>query len=127
MNKTEKPKTNTSRGKTWRCLQALLKGKVVNRKTLGTLGIASNNDSAHSLISTIQNQMYVPVERQRTEDGTCDYFMDEREIKRFQNPVLRQQQQEEMQEFVLTRRKRKAQLLTERVRTNTPSSNRKLY
>lgn len=121
MNKAEKTKDNNRRGKTWRCLQALLKGKIVNRKTLGDMGIAVNNDSAHSLISTIRNQWLTPVESNRLDDGTCDYFMDPWEIKRYLDPILRQIQREEMREHVFSRRNLREKQIVERVRTNTAS------
>ncbi|GEM_PF-3680731 len=94
-----------------RCLRVMLDGVVINRKTLGQMNIAANNDSAHSLMSILRNERYIPIESHRTSDGTSDYFMLPDEIARFKDPVLRLQQREEMKLFVEEKRLRRINAL----------------
>lgn len=91
-------------GKALRCLKVMLNGQVLNRKTLGDLGIAANNDSAHSLISILRNERLIPIESNRISDETCDYYMKPVEIVRFKDPILRQQQRMEMKKLVEEKR-----------------------
>ena len=93
-------------------LKALLEGGRLNRKDF-------NNSSLHSRISAIQNKKYTPVESIRTHDGTCDYFMLDEEIKRFFIPELREQQRQEMKDYVLMRRHQRAMRRLEQANTFT--------
>lgn len=103
--KIEKPiKPVKSEGKTSKCLKVMLTGNALNRKTLGDLGIAANNDSAHSLISILRNERLIPIESNRISDETCDYYMKPEEITRFKDPILRQQQRMEMKKLVEEKR-----------------------
>lgn len=93
--------SNKSDGKTSMALKSMLEGKKLNRKDFG-------NASLHSWISTIRNQWFIPVENIYTHDGTCDYYMSWREISRYKDPELRQQQCQEMKAEVLRRRHQQA-------------------
>lgn len=90
-----------------RCLDLLLKGKILNRKTLDEMDITANNSSLHSLISILRNERFIPIMSHRQEDWTCDYYMTEREIERFHNPILRNQQREHMRSLVERKRIKK--------------------
>ncbi|CZG11084.1 hypothetical protein SC738_01535 [Legionella pneumophila serogroup 1] len=87
--------------KTAIALKAMLEGKKLNRKDFG-------NASLHSWISTIRNQMFIPVESIYTQDRTCDYYILEEEIKRYKDPELRSQQIQEIKADVLRRRQQQA-------------------
>ncbi|BCA96094.1 hypothetical protein TUM19329_24550 [Legionella antarctica] len=93
--------SNKSDGKTSMALKAMLEGKKLNRKDFG-------NASLHSWISTIRNQWFIPVESIYTHDRTCDYYMPWKEINRYKNPELRQEQRQETKAEVLKRRKQQA-------------------
>ena len=70
VNKVCEPtKPKKAEAKATKCLAVMLVGGVINRKTLGDLGIASYNDSAHSLISILRNEQLIPIESLRQEDG----------------------------------------------------------
>lgn len=97
-------KPENADSKATRCLNALLDGAELNRKTLGVLGIAANNDSAHSLISILRNERFIPIESDRVSDETCNYFMKPEEILRYNNPILRNQQRMEMEKIVESKR-----------------------
>jgi hypothetical protein len=104
-NKLSKNKKPTSAdSKAAKCLEPLLKGIRINRLTLDELGISEKNDSAHAMISTLRNERHIPVVSDRSEGKTCNYFMTPREIKRYNDPILRQQQQEEMRFHVKEKR-----------------------
>ena len=90
--------------KATRGLEHMLKGGVVNRATLAEIGVADKNDSAHTMMSGLRNYRYIPIISRRTDDGTCDYCMAPEEIKRYNNPDLRQQQREEMKTHVEEKR-----------------------
>ena len=98
---------NQTKTKTSKCLRALLKGKTLNRKTLGNMKLAINNDSLHSIISNLRNKRFVPIENIKKPDGTSDYFMLPGEIKNYQNNELRKTQRSEMQLAVECDRQRK--------------------
>jgi len=89
--------SNKRDGKTSMALKAMLVGKKLNRKDFG-------NASLHSWISTIRNQWFIPVESICTHDHTCDYYMEKEEIKRYNDPELRQQQRLETKAEVFRRR-----------------------
>ena len=100
-NKVCKPsKPKNADAKALRCLKALLAGNIINRKTLGDMGIAANNDSAHSIISTIRHELLVPIVSNRQSDGTCDYYIEPKEITRYNNPELKREQSAEMKLIV---------------------------
>lgn len=82
--------------KSTRFLIALLNGKTISRKTLRRMKISEYNDPAHSYASQLKNNRYIPIERQLTSNGICNYSMNPEEIKRFNDPVLRQQQSDEV-------------------------------
>jgi hypothetical protein len=104
-NKTCKPrKPKDMDSKALQCLNVLLNGGRINRKTLGEMGIAAHNSSAHSYISILRNQWFIPIVSERQEDGTSDYFMVPEEIMRYKNPTLRSQQMEETRADVLKKR-----------------------
>lgn len=103
----EPRKSPKTEAKATKCLNVLLAGGVINRKHLDELGIASYNDSAHSLISILRNERFIPIESKRRHDGTCDYLMLPTEITRYNDPVLRQQQREEMKALVEEKRQRR--------------------
>lgn len=107
-NKVCKPiKPKNADAKASRCLKALLAGNNINRKTLGDMDVANNNDSAHTIISTIRNQWFIPVVSARQSDGTCNYYMVPEEITRYNNPELRRQQSVEMKLIVESERQQK--------------------
>lgn len=85
MTMTNQTKTNLST-----CLQALLEGKTLNRRTLGNIKIAINKDSLHCIISNLRNKRFIPIESLRKSDRTCDYYMLPDEIKNYQNNELRE-------------------------------------
>lgn len=91
-----------------RCLSVLLKGGAINRKTLDKLKIGEYNGSAHSLISLLRNTRYIPINSYRVKNETCDYLMSQEEIMRYNDPILRSQQREEMKRQVVDKRARKA-------------------
>lgn len=103
-NVCEPTKPRKAEAKATKCLTVMLDGGVINRKTLGELGISSYNDSAHSLISILRNERLIPVESDRQEDGTSDYFMLQEEIRRYKDLELRQQQKEEMRRLIEAKR-----------------------
>lgn len=103
-NPTKPPKADAI---ATRCLAVLLDGGIINRKTLGEMGIAANNDSAHSFISILRNERFIPIESKRRSDRTSDYIMLPNEITRYKDPALRQQQREEMKSLVEEKRQRK--------------------
>jgi hypothetical protein len=102
--KTKKSSKLKHEDKLYRCQKALIDGKTVNRKTLGRMGIAVRNDSLHSLISTLRNKYYIPIEDNPTSDGTKDYFMTPQEIASYKEPELRKIQKEETENFVTEQR-----------------------
>jgi hypothetical protein len=110
-NVCESTKPKKAEAKATKCLAVLLDGGVINRKTLGELGIAAYNDSAHSLISILRNERLIPIESFRQEDGTSDYFMLQDEIERYKDPDFRQQQKEEMRKLIETKRQAKINAL----------------
>lgn len=89
-------KPETAEAKATQCLQHMLNGGVINRITLDKIGISAKNDSAHTMISKLRNDELIPVISHRTDDKTCDYYMTPEEIKRYKDPLLREQQREEM-------------------------------
>jgi hypothetical protein len=107
----ESIKPKKAETKATKCLNVLLGGGVINRKSLGELGIAAFNDSAHSLISILRNERFIPIESIRQSDGTVDYMMLSQEIVRYNNPTLRQQQREEMKNIVEAKRQAKINAL----------------
>ncbi len=82
------------------CVAVMLNGGVLNRKTAHKFGISTENYSLHSTISIIRNIRLIPVESKQLFDGTCDYYMEHEEIMRYLDPVLREQQKEEMRLLV---------------------------
>lgn len=107
INVCEPIKPKKAEAKATKCLAILLDGKVINRKTLGSLGISAFNDSAHSLISILRNERLIPIESLRQEDGTSDYFMLPHEIIRYKDPCIRPHQIEEMKKLVEEKREQK--------------------
>ena len=111
----EPRKPHKAEAKATKCLAILTAGGVINRKSLGALGIASYNDSAHSLISILRNERFIPIESKRQPDRTSDYFMLQAEIIRYNDPYLRHQQRDEMKALVEGKRqKRIAALLAKK-------------
>jgi hypothetical protein len=111
-NPTKPPKADA---KATKCLAILLAGGVINRKSLADWGFAANNDSVHSLISILRNERFIPIESSRQHDGTSNYFMLQSEIDRYNNPILRQHQRDEMKAIVEAKRQRRiAALLSKR-------------
>lgn len=100
-NPTKPPRADA---KAKKCLDILLNNGVINRKTLDGLGIGEFNDSAHSLISILRNERLIPIESIRRHDRTVDYVMLPEEIVRYKEPVLRQQQKEEMRRLIEIKR-----------------------
>jgi hypothetical protein len=82
-------------------LEKLLKGKTLNRKNLEQ---QMKNTSLHSVISSLRNEKYIPIESKRQEDSTSDYNMIQEEIMRYKNPELRKQQKLEMREQIQSKR-----------------------
>ena len=91
---------NQAKTKASKCLRALLNGKTLNRKILGNMKIAINNDSLHSYMSYLRNERLIPIERIKKDDGTCDYFMFPEEITRYNDPMLKKIQRVEMKLIV---------------------------
>lgn len=87
---------NKIKTKASKCLKALLDETTLNRKTLGDMGIAVNNDSLHSYMSYLRNTRFIPIECVTLDDRTCNYFMKPEEIIRYKDPILRKQQKNEM-------------------------------
>lgn len=98
---------NQTKTKASKCLRALLEGKTLNRKTLGDMNIAINNDSLHSIISSLRNRRFIPIENIKKPDGTCDYFMLPNEIENHQNNDLRKIQRTAMKLIVEGERQHK--------------------
>lgn len=107
----EPTKPKKAMSKATKCLAVMLDSGVINRKTLGSLGISAFNDSAHSLISILRNERLIPIESLRRDDRTVDYFMLPKEISRYKDPTLRAQQQEDMRNLVKEKRQRRINAL----------------
>ena len=100
-NKVCKPsRSKANEAKAMKCLKHMLVGGAVNRIMLDELGIGAKNDSAHTMMSTLRNQRYVPIISKRSENGTCNYYILADEIERYKDPVLRRRQAEEMKAHV---------------------------
>jgi site-specific recombinase XerC len=99
--------TKKIKTKAEKCLQALLRGELLNRKNLGDMGLAENNDSLHSYISYLINKRFIPIQSTKNLDGTHDYFMCPKEIERFKNRLLRIEQQDHMKVLIEVERQRK--------------------
>ena len=91
---------NNTKTKASKCLKAMLHGAILNRKRLGDMGLADNNDSLHSYASYLRNKRFIPIESAKNPNGTCDYFMLSTEIARYKDPVQRIKQEEEMVSIV---------------------------
>lgn len=98
---------NNTKTKTSKCLRAMLDGSILNRKRLGDMGLADNNDSLHSYASYLRNKRFIPIKSTKNPDGTCDYFMPSEEIARYKNPIQRIKQQEEMISIIECERQQK--------------------
>ncbi len=98
---------NNTKTKASKCLKAMLGGSILNRKRLGDMGLADNNDSLHSYASYLRNKRFIPIESTKNPNGTCDYFMLSEEIARYKDPIQRIKQQEEMTSLIECERQQK--------------------
>ena len=86
-------------------LRVFLSGAVINRHNCQEYDVGAWNSSVHSLVSTLQNKRFIPIERRQESVGCiADYWMERHEIEAFNDPEQRKAQAERVRRDVLARR-----------------------
>ncbi|AUH71926.1 hypothetical protein [Legionella sainthelensi] len=113
MNNANTPKTRRHKIRV-----ALLKGEIINRRTSAKLELGEFNASLHSDISKLKNNTKypLPIESQKTLNGTHNYFISVNELKRYYDPEERPKQIKELNQTRLNKQKINARKTLERLK-----------
>lgn len=101
-------------------LSHLLKGERFSRLNQ-PLDVGCQNSSLHSVVSTIQNNYFIPIASEYNSQGVCEYWMEPEEIDRFYHD--RESQRQEMKDEVhlkgVVRESKAVIRLAEKLATNS--------
>lgn len=113
MNNSNTPKTRRHKIRV-----ALLKGEVINRRTLAKLGLGEFNASLHSDIAKLKNNTKhpLPIESAKPHNGTHNYFISFNELKRYYDPEERPKQIKELNQTLLNKQKINARKTLEQLK-----------
>lgn len=87
--------------------------------------VGCQNSSLHSVVSTIQNNYFIPIASEYNDQGVCEYWMEESEIECFYHDreAQRQEMKDEVQLRGVIREGRGVLRLAERLATNSDGLN----